>query len=63
MGLIIIPVQAQAPGGEAYTVQVDDWLSTIAEKGYGDSLAYPAIVAATNAKAAGGGVWLEIIWD
>ena len=33
-------------------VQADDWLSKIAEKFYGDPLAYPAIAAATNAKAA-----------
>ncbi len=32
-------------------VQADDWLSKIAEKAYGDVLAYPAIVAATNAAA------------
>jgi heat shock protein HslJ len=31
-----------------YTVQVGDWLSKIAEKSFGDVLAYPAIVAATN---------------
>lgn len=43
---------AQAPEGEAYTVQADDWLSKIAEKEYGNVLAYPAIVEATNAKAA-----------
>jgi hypothetical protein len=39
--------------GEIYVVQSDDWLSKIAEKNYGDGLAYPAIVEATNAKAAG----------
>jgi glucose/arabinose dehydrogenase len=33
------------------TVQADDWLSRIAQKQYGDPLAYPAIVEATNAKA------------
>ncbi len=38
--------------GEAYIVQLDDWLSKIAEKQYGDPLTYPAIVEATNAKAA-----------
>ena len=32
-------------------VQADDWLSKIAEKFYGDVLAYPAIASATNAKA------------
>lgn len=34
------------------TVQADDWLSKVAEKVYGDPLAFPAIVAATSAKAA-----------
>jgi ABC-type transport system substrate-binding protein len=34
------------------TVQADDWLSKLADKFYGDALAYPAIVAATSAKAA-----------
>ena len=32
-------------------VQADDWLSKLAEKSYGDPLAYPAISEATNAKA------------
>lgn len=32
-------------------VQADDWLSKIAEKFYGNPVAFPAIVAATNAKA------------
>lgn len=31
-------------------VQADDWLSKIAEKAYGDVLAYPAIAEATNLK-------------
>ncbi len=39
-------------GGQEYTVQAGDWLSKIAEKYYGDRLAYSVIVAATNAKAA-----------
>ncbi|MCB0165498.1 MAG: extracellular solute-binding protein [Anaerolineae bacterium] len=38
--------------GITYVVQADDWLSRLAEKFYGDRLAYPAIVDATNAKAA-----------
>ena len=33
------------------TVQADDWLSKIADKFYGNPLAYPAIVDATNNKA------------
>lgn len=32
-------------------VQVDDWLSKLSDKFYGDVLAYPAIFEATNAKA------------
>lgn len=32
------------------TVQLNDWLSKIAEKFYGNPLAYPAIVSATNAR-------------
>ena len=32
-------------------VQADDWLSKIADKIYGDTLAFPAIVEATNAAA------------
>ena len=39
-------------GGQDYTVQADDWLSKLAEKFYGDPLAFPAIVESTNAKAA-----------
>ncbi len=41
-----------AQSGEDYTIQADDWLSKLAEKFYGDPLAYPAIVEATNAAAA-----------
>jgi peptide/nickel transport system substrate-binding protein len=33
------------------TVQADDWLSKLADKFYGDPLAFPAIVAATSAQA------------
>jgi hypothetical protein len=36
---------------EDYTVQAGDWLSTIAEKYYGDPLAYPVLVEATNLAA------------
>jgi basic membrane lipoprotein Med (substrate-binding protein (PBP1-ABC) superfamily) len=38
--------------GEVYTVQKDDWLSKLADKEYGDVLAYPAIVYYNNLKAA-----------
>jgi len=33
-------------------VQVDDWLSKLSDKFYGDMLAYPVIAQATNAKSA-----------
>ena len=45
------PAQTEGEGQE-YVVQADDWLSKIADKFYGDLLAYPTIVEATNAKAA-----------
>ncbi len=51
-------VQAAPPRQSAVTcdqevvVQADDWLSKIAEKVYGDVLAYPAIAEATNSKNA-----------
>jgi peptide/nickel transport system substrate-binding protein len=41
-----------AQEGAVYTVQKDDWLSRIAEKEYGDPLAYTAIVFYNNAQAA-----------
>ena len=44
---------AQTPDdGQDYVIQADDWLSKLSDKFYGDVLAYPAIVQATNAKAA-----------
>ncbi len=47
------PILAQEIACESeVTVQADDWLSKLAEKFYGDPLAYPAIVAGTSAKAA-----------
>ena len=52
LALTVGAALAQAPEGEEYIVQADDWLSTIAKKKYGDPLAYPTIVEATNAKAA-----------
>ena len=52
LALSLSTAYAQAPDGETYTVQKDDWLSKIAEKEYGDPMAYPVIVEATNAKAA-----------
>ena len=38
-------------GGQEYVVQADDWLSKLAEKNYGDVLAWPVIWKATNLKA------------
>ncbi len=43
---------AQEPEGEEYVVQPGDWLTRIAERVFGEPSAYPAIVEATNAKAA-----------
>ena len=45
-----LPQEAVACEQEV-VVQADDWLSKIAEKIYGDVLAYPAIAEATNAKS------------
>lgn len=41
VGVAAPPLQEE---GEVYTVQKDDWLSKLADKQYGDVLAYPAIV-------------------
>lgn len=38
-------------GGEDYVVQADDWLSKLADKFYGDPLAYMIIFNGTNTKA------------
>ena len=43
-----------------YVVQADDWLSKIADKFYGDSLAYNQIFEATNAAAAAGSAYDQI---
>jgi hypothetical protein len=48
--IVILPtslVNAQGEG-EDYTVQADDWLSKLADKFYGDTNAYWAIMSATN---------------
>ena len=50
-GLLPAAVFAAPPaqaGGTAYTVQKDDWLSKLADKEYGDPLAYTAIVYYNN---------------
>jgi iron(III) transport system substrate-binding protein len=51
------PVQE---AGTAYTVQADDWLSKLADKFYGDPLAYAAIAEATNTKATTDGSYTVI---
>lgn len=45
------PTPTPTPEPQVYIVQRDDWLSKLADKFYGDILAYPAIAEATNAKA------------
>ncbi|MCB0168390.1 MAG: LysM peptidoglycan-binding domain-containing protein, partial [Anaerolineae bacterium] len=47
------PALAQEPVqcAEEYTVQAGDWLSRIAEKYFGDVLAFDRIVAANNASS------------
>ena len=54
---IFVPVVSAAPPSpvacdQDYTVALADWLSKLADLFYGDVLAYPAIVLATNMKAA-----------
>lgn len=55
---LLVPAALAAPPqqtvvcDEDYSVQADDWLSKLADKFYGDLLAYPAIFDATNAVAA-----------
>ncbi|MCP4362878.1 MAG: hypothetical protein GY796_33150 [Chloroflexi bacterium] len=48
---LLLPMAALAQGGSTYTIQADDTLSKIAEKEYGDPLAFPAIVFYSNQKA------------
>lgn len=45
------PARQGVACAEDYTVQTNDWLSTIAEKYYGNVLAYTVIIQATNAAA------------
>ncbi len=57
LALTLLPAAAIAAppvqeGGTVYTIQKDDWLSKLADKEYGDPLAYPAIVYYNNLKAA-----------
>jgi peptide/nickel transport system substrate-binding protein len=50
VAMLLIPAVALAQGGD-YTVQSDDTLGKIAEKQYGDPLAFTAIVYYNNLKA------------
>lgn len=52
MGVFSVAQAQTEEEGQEYIVQADDWLSKLADKFYGDILAYPTIVEATNAKAA-----------
>lgn len=47
-----VAAQEEVTCDQEVVVQADDWLSKIADKFLGDVLAFPAIVDATNAKAA-----------
>jgi basic membrane protein A len=47
-----VQAQAEVVCESDVIVQADDWLSKIADKFFGDVLAFPAIYEATNAKAA-----------
>ena len=47
----VIQAQAETVCQQDVIVQVDDWLSKLSEKFYGDVLAFPAIFEATNTKA------------
>ncbi len=54
------PLQSAVACEQEVTVQADDWLSKLAEKVYGDVLAYPAIADATNAKNAADSTFAKI---
>lgn len=56
----LLAAPPQQEEGQEYTIQADDWLSKLADKFYGDPLAYPAIVEATNAKAAADNTYATI---
>ena len=53
--LVLATVVAAPPPqeeGKTYTIQKDDWLSKLADKEYGDPLAFTAIYYYNNLKAA-----------
>jgi tetratricopeptide (TPR) repeat protein len=47
--------------GQEYVVQAGDWLTTLAERYYGDTMAWPVIWQATNARSAKDGSFAVII--
>lgn len=47
------PTRQEAACTQDYVVQAGDWLSKLAEKQYGDALAFPLIVEATNVARSG----------
>jgi len=66
--LVLVPAVASAAPSKAapacestYVVQKDDWLSKLADKFYGDILAYPAIALATNANRITDASFAEIV--
>ena len=46
LALNIMPVSAQSPDGEEYTVQADDWLSKLADKFFETARQYEAYALA-----------------
>ena len=60
---VLLPPADDSPAVEIescsqdYVVQADDWLSKIADKFYGDPLAYPTIFDATNTAVEAGGAY------
>jgi iron(III) transport system substrate-binding protein len=51
LSVVGLAAPATQEAGQDYIVQSDDWLSKLADKFYGDPLAFRAIVEATNTKA------------
>lgn len=59
--VLAAPPMAPVQCDSTYVVQKDDWLSKLADRFYGDILAYPAIALATNAKRAEDPSFAEIV--
>jgi peptide/nickel transport system substrate-binding protein len=60
---VLVPTALAAPPaqeGQDYVVVADDWLSKLADKYLGNSMAYPAIVEYTNQKHASDASYAEI---